>query len=228
VLVFPGVATSFCQAAHALAWRHCRLQDPEDDVGCRAGMSVFQEDNQMKLLGLVLVFACCSASAAKADWEYTKWGMTPQQVVSASKNLAKEGSDPHPDSDGNVTKLVAPYQDGKFSFEAQFGFDTADRLSSVTLVLNDKSTHMEMESMDDKPMDHKSMHMGMNADEGICHALDVSLNTAYGPPPYHGASHLYAIEKWQDPKNRNNVDYHALYQVGCYVQYSAIKPVGAH
>src|ERR1700722_43401 len=179
----------------------------------------------MRFLGIVLALACCGASAAKADWEYTKWGMTPQQVVSASKNLAKAGSDLHPDSDGNVTKLVAPFQSGKFSFEAQFGFDAADRLSSVTLVLNDKSTDMDMDSME---MDHKSMHMDMNTDQGICHDLDVSLNTAYGPPPYHGASHLYAIEKWQDQKNKNNVDYHALYQVGCYVQYSAIKSAGAH
>ena len=181
----------------------------------------------MKLVGIVLALACCGASAAKADWEYTRWGMTPQEVVSASKNLAKEGADLHADSDGNVTKLVAPYQSGKFSFEAQFGFDAADRLSSVTLVLNDKSTDMDMDSMD---MDDKSMHMHEHEhmDRGVCHDLDLSLNTTFGPPPYHGASHLYAIEKWQDQKNKNNVDYHALYQVGCYVQYSAIKSAGAH
>src|SRR6201996_8331319 len=179
----------------------------------------------MKLLGIVLALACGSASAAKADWEYTKWGMTPQQVISASKNLANAGSDLHPDSDGNVTKLVAPFQSGKLSFEAQFGFDASDKLSSVTLVLNDKSTDMDMEAME---MDDKSMHMHMDMDQGICHELDLSLNTTFGPPPYHGASHLYAIEKWQDQKNKNNVDYHALYGVGCYVQYSAIKPAGAH
>jgi hypothetical protein len=177
----------------------------------------------MKLLGIVLALACCGAHAAKADLKYTKWGMTPQEVVSASNNLAKEGADRHPDSDGNVTKLVAPYQSGKFSFEAQFGFDEADRLSSVTLVLNDKATDMDMDSMgvDDKAM-------GMNMDHGVCHDLAVRLNATYGPPPYRGASHLYAIEKWQDQKNKNNVDYHALYQVCCYVQYSAIKSAGAH
>jgi hypothetical protein len=191
----------------------------------------------MKLVGIGLALACCGASAAKADWEYTRWGMTPQEVVSASKNLAKEGTDLRPDSDGNVTKLVAPFQSGKFSFEAQFGFDAADRLSSVTLVLNDKSTDMDMDSMnmDDKSMSmgDKSMHvdhksMDMHTDQGICRDLDESLNAAHGPPPYHGASHLYAIEKWQDLKNKNNIDYHALYQVGCYVQYSAIKSAGAH
>src|SRR6201996_4310901 len=109
----------------------------------------------MKLLGIVLAFTCCGAGAAKADWEYTKWGMTPEQVVSASKNMAKEGSDLRPDSDGNVTKLVAPYQSGKFPFEAQFGFDAAGRLASVTLVLND-TAGMDMGA--DMKMDHGECH----------------------------------------------------------------------
>src|ERR1700742_1023069 len=131
----------------------------------------------MKLLGILFALVCCGSHAAKADWKYTKWGMTPQEVVSASNNLAKEGADLRPDSDGNVTKLVAPYQFGKFSFEAQFGFDRADRLSSVTLVLNDKSTDMEMHSMD---TNEKSTGTDTNMDHGVCHDLDVRLNATYG------------------------------------------------
>jgi hypothetical protein len=171
---------------------------------------------KMKFSGIVLALACCCASAAKADWKYTKWGMSPQQVVSASTNLAREGSDSRPDSDGNVSKLVAPYQSGKFIFEAQFGFDAADRLSSVTLVLNDKSA---------------SMHMGadMKMDQGECHDLQVSVNAEYGPPQGGGtADMLYSIETWQDQKNKNSVKYTVLYGTGCFVQYSAIKPAGAH
>ena len=167
-------------------------------------------------------FICSSAAKAaweytkKADWEYTKWGMTPQQVVSASKNLATEASDLRPDSDGNVTKLVAPYQSGKFSFEAQFGFDVTDRLASVTLVLSDKSAGMDMGAE-------------MNMEQGVCYDLLVSVNTAYGPPQGGGSAHMqYSIETWQDQKNKNNVTYTVLDGVGCYVQYSAIKPAGAH
>jgi hypothetical protein len=162
-------------------------------------------------------FICSSAAKAaweytkKADWEYTKWGMTPQQVVSASKNLATEASDLRPDSDGNVTKLVAPYQSGKFSFEAQFGFDVTDRLASVTLVLSDKSAGMDMGAE-------------MNMEQGVCYDLLVSVNTAYGPPQGGGSAHMqYSIETWQDQKNKNNVTYTVLDGVGCYVQYSAIK-----
>jgi hypothetical protein len=173
---------------------------------------------KMKLPGIVLALACCGASAAKADWKYTKWGMTPQQVVSASNNLAREGSDLRPDSDGNVSKLVAPYKNGIFPFEAQFGFDAADRLSSVTLVLNDRSASMDM----DMAADIK-MH------QGECHDLQVSVNAEYGPPQGGGtADMLYSTETWQDQKNKNNVKYTVLYGTGCFVQYSAIKPVGAH
>src|ERR1700733_15270360 len=151
----------------------------------------------MKLFGIALALVSCGASAAKADWEYTKWGMTPGQVVSAAKNLTRKSPDLHPDSDGNVTKLVAPYKSGKFSFEAQFGFDPADRLSSVTLVLNDKSAAMDM-----------GMDMGgdMNMNHDVCHELGVSVKTMYGPRQGGGAAHmLYSIETWRDQKNQNDI-----------------------
>src|SRR4051812_25864292 len=128
---------------------------------------------KMSLIGIALALACCGASAAKADWEYTKWGMTPQQVLRASKILVKESSDLHPDSDGNITRLVAPYQSGKFAFEAELGFDATDRLSSVTLVLNDKSAGMDMGA---------DMNMNMNMDHDVCSALLVSVKSAFGPP----------------------------------------------
>jgi len=174
----------------------------------------------MKLSGLVLALACYSASAAKADWEYTKWDMTPEQVASAAKNQTKASSDLQPDSDGNVTKLVAPYRSGEFFFEAQFGFNSADRLSSVTLVVKDKTAGMGM-----------GMDMGpdMNMDQGKCHDLLASVKTMYGRPQGGRSAHMqYIIETWQDRKNKNNVTYTVLNGVGCYVQYSAIKVAGAH
>jgi hypothetical protein len=172
----------------------------------------------MKLFVIALVLVSCGASAAKADWEYTKWGMTPQQVVSASRNLTRKSSDLRPDSDGNVTKLVAPYQSGKFSFEAQFGFDATDRLSSVTLVLNDKSAGMDM----DMGADMKNMV------KGVCHDLQLSVKSAYGSPQGGGAAHMqYSIETWQDQTNKNKLTYTVLDGVGCYVQYSALKSAAA-
>ena len=178
----------------------------------------------MKLFGIALAMVCCGASAAKADWEYTKWGMSPAQVASAAKNRTKKSSDLHPDSDGNVTKLVAPSQGGKFPMEAQFAFDAADRLSSVTLVLNDKSAGMAMDM--DAGMD---VGADMNMNHGVCHDLRVSVKAKYGKRQGGGAAHMqYSIETWQDQKSKNNVTYTVLDGAGCYVQYSAIKPAGAH
>ncbi len=205
--------------------------------------TAFREDGYMyiKLLGIVLAPCCCMPSgnpaefklfdeaslicvtpaiagsefAKKADWEYTKWGMTPQQVVSASNNLAIENSDLRPDSDGNVTKLVAAYQIGKFSFEAQFGFGPTDRLASVTLVLNDKSAGMDMDA-------------DMNTAHGACHDLQVSVNTANGAPQTSRSAHMqYGIETWQDQANTNKLTYTVLDGVGCYVQYSTLKLAAA-
>ena len=64
-------------------------------------------------------------------------------------------------------------------------------------------------------------------DLGACHDLDTAVNFAYGDPLYTGANHIYAIEKWLDEKSKNNVKYTALVEVGCYVQYSVIKPPAA-
>ena len=174
----------------------------------------------MKLFAIALALVSCGANAAKADWEYTKWGMTPGQVASAAKTLTRKSSDLRPDSDGNVTKLTAPYRSGKFSFEAQFGFDAADRLSSVTLVLKDKFAGMDMSMGAD---------MNMNMDQGGCRDLLASVKTMYGPPRAGRSAHMqYIIETWQDRKNKNTVTYTVLDRVGCYVQYGAIKPAGAH
>ena len=175
---------------------------------------------KMNLAGMVFVLATCSANFAHADWEYTNWGMTIQQVVSASNNLTTKGTDPRPDSDGNVTKLVAPYRSGRFLFQAEFGFDASDRLASVTLVINDSSASSDMDMGTD---DHADMR------QDLCRDLHVSVNNAYGPPQGGtNADMVYIIETWQDPKNKNNVKYTVLYGTGCFVQYSAIKSAGVH
>ena len=172
----------------------------------------------MKRLGIALALVCCGAGVAKADWQYTKWGMTPDQVAGAAKNRTKKSSDLHPDSDGNVTKLVAPFQSGKLPFEAQFGFNSADKLSSVTLVLNDPAAGVDM-----------AKDMDPNLNQEKCHDLLVTVKILYGPPQGGGSAHaLYTIETWRDQKNNNDVKYTVLDGVGCYVQYSAIKPSGAH
>jgi hypothetical protein len=71
--------------------------------------------------------------------------------------------------------------------------------------------------------------MNMNMDQGVCHDLQVSVKTTYGPPQGGGSAHMqYSIETWQDQNHKNNVTYTVLDGVGCYVQYSAVKSAGTH
>jgi hypothetical protein len=73
------------------------------------------------------------------------------------------------------------------------------------------------------------MNTDMNLNQKPCHDLRVSLGMSYGPRQGGGAAHaLYSIETWRDQKNKNDIKYTVLDGAGCYVQYSAIKPSGAH
>ncbi len=177
-------------------------------------------------LVVALTFACSGAGAARADWKYTSWGMTPEQVIRASDHRATAGTDLLPDSDGNISKLVAPYQEDSETFEAQFGFDAADKLASVTLVLKDKLASMETDMLSNMAAD---MAPDKSMARRSCADLQAKVIADYGPPQGGGiADMLYSIETWQDQNYKNNVNYTVLYGTGCFVQYSVIKPAGAH
>jgi hypothetical protein len=78
-----------------------------------------------------------AAPPAFADWQFTKWGMTPDQVAAASHGAAAS-VDPLTISNavnGDRTLLQMPYNAGTFDFVASFAFDNSDHLDRVHLVL---------------------------------------------------------------------------------------------
>ena len=81
------------------------------------------------------VVACLMPSAAFADWQFTRWNMTPNQVVAASKGTATPTTEQPMDLVGSEFKLTAPYSAGDFQFKAYFAFDSQNRLSLVMLDL---------------------------------------------------------------------------------------------
>ena len=79
-------------------------------------------------IAALLVFLGAGSSApAMADWEYTKWGMTPEQVASASKGAVKvlpsnqrkriEEAKMESGAEGTFT-------DGELRLHVAFSFDT--------------------------------------------------------------------------------------------------------
>jgi hypothetical protein len=46
----------------------------------------------LRAFALVVVAMVISVNGARADWQFTKWGMNPAQVAKASKNNAVPAS----------------------------------------------------------------------------------------------------------------------------------------
>lgn len=78
--------------------------------------------------------------AAHADWQYTRWGMTIDQVAAASNGSLRpctvkgcEG----PSGGEFEPKLFGPYTSGKFNFTAFSLFDKSGGLARIYLRLED-------------------------------------------------------------------------------------------
>ncbi len=85
-------------------------------------------------LGLLGVFA---TAPAHADWEYTKWGMTPEQVAQASQGKVKViPKAERAKNDDIETAAEGAYVDGPLRMQVAFLFD-ANKLVSVMYAVDD-------------------------------------------------------------------------------------------
>jgi hypothetical protein len=77
-----------------------------------------------------LAFAAPWASNCSADWQFTLWGMSPQQVVEASKGTVKETGS------SEAIKAKGIYSTDAIEFDAVFYFGESG-LSQVGLAASD-------------------------------------------------------------------------------------------
>jgi hypothetical protein len=143
-------------------------------------------------------------SPAKANWQYTEWGMTPAEVTAASDGLATANNDRSQDAGTRIAKLVAPYKAGRFHFDAFFNFEDPDGLVSISLVLKRPS-------------------------RDACSGVIATLSNTYGPPANKTEVEIGEVQKWFDEANRNGVVYLGMgseIQHYCLVQYMPLKSPG--
>lgn len=134
-----------------------------------------------------------SVASARADWQYTKWGMSPAEVVKASSGQAVANKNPSHDvvQDQDLAKLKAGYATGDFTFEAFFLFHQ-DKLSTVILELPDAAK---------------------------CRQLRDLLSSKYGRPGQEKKDAALMFASWRDTEGNNNI---RLVQIGsksCSVYY---------
>ena len=142
----------------------------------------------------VLLLVGYSAEAL-ADWQYTKWGMTLEEVIAASDGKARKFADAGQDTDTERLKAIAPYSTGDFAFEAGFNFSRKDgRLRSVRLKLV----------------------------EGDGLRLYAALVNRYGKPVSESKSSVMQHARWLDKANNNTVVWFVIGADYFTVQYSPL------
>lgn len=150
---------------------------------------------------LALALFLCAAGTAHADWQYTMWGMTHDQVVSASSGAAvpvdgKRGM--NVDKPDIEAKLSAPYQAGPFIFDAVFFFTkNGGTLDRVQLWPKNKAQ---------------------------CSQLQTELGTKYGKPIHAKADSLMRTAYWKDEATNNTVSFTVVGgYITCYVSYDPVN-----
>lgn len=135
-----------------------------------------------------LCLCLIASQPAVADWLYTMWDMTPEELVAESGGEAELVDPPKHLASGLVRAAESRHETGAFVFDVAFLFRTGEGpLARIVLHLVD-NTHAPQ--------------------------LYATLLSVYGEPDDHeindipeGESH---IAKWKDPANKNVVTYYGI------------------
>src|SRR5512133_1660788 len=89
-------------------------------------------------IGMMTFFWISSLNIARADWQYTKWQMSPTEVIRASGGKAVSNDERRSSKGPNRGLLKGNYASGQFQFKVVFYFnENTSLLSLVQLTLLD-------------------------------------------------------------------------------------------
>lgn len=142
----------------------------------------------------IVCAAVVLAAEARADWEYTRWGMTPDEVVAASRGAARLGAPPKGKTylPKLIGRALGTHQVDGARFDAYFHFDSANALAKVAL---ERTGGTE------------------------CGVLLNGLNDRFGPPIKSHRQSFAIIEQWRDSRGGNVVNYIEIGRLPCTITY---------
>lgn len=145
------------------------------------------------------------AAPACADWQYSRWGMTPDQVVAASKGAARLATDDEraqldgPRTGPRRTLAIGNHTAAGIPLSVRFVFD-GDRLVLVSAGVT-------------RPADAEPLRQ--------------ALLMQYGQPAFVSRVSVLTQLGWSDQKNGNKVEFiHTRTGDGSAVNYSPLSGSG--
>lgn len=154
---------------------------------------------RMSRTNLVLIIALGYASPGMSHWQYTRWGMSPEQVVAASVGKVNLSDGVAGDSTINGRlRAKGHYVSGDYSFSSRFIFN--DRgLSQIVLT----PTLMKQ-----------------------CVGIGTDLMARYGAPVEFTKlpMNIFSI-RWMDLAEENSIRFNGMSDGSCTVNYMPLNPV---
>jgi hypothetical protein len=170
-------------------------------VRCRHGARLQLGEKTMRgriyalLAGASLTLAGMTVPAA-ADWQYTRWGMSPEQVVAASNGAVRLGPPPQGKTYDKLTgRALGNHEADGATFHAFFHFDAANGLAKVALERNSGTA---------------------------CAALQGGLAAQYGQPVKSTRNNFATIDEWRDAVRGNVVRYVLVGDLPCTITYDRL------
>ena len=131
-------------------------------------------------IAMMTFFWISSLNTAKADWQYTKWQMSPTEVITASRGKAVSNDERGSNKGPNRGLLKGNYASGQFQFKVVFYFnEKTNLLSLVQLTL---------------------------LDPALGHSLEQSLVAKHGKPLETFTISPGRIIRWHDQANNNQIE----------------------
>jgi hypothetical protein len=132
----------------------------------------------MKLKAILAIALLVSASPAIGDWQYAKWGMTPDQLVAASNGKAELGNGSDGDGvENEQVGAVGTYESSEGPYRTVFYFRNG-RLNQIVMQLKGDDTQTR------------------------CRSVLTNLKSTYGEPDPTSSDY---ITNWKDRAGANIV-----------------------
>jgi hypothetical protein len=145
----------------------------------------------------IAALALFISTPAFAGWQWTQWGMTPDQVkAAAAPGTVGPYNDPKLDTPAAATRLVTNYYTKLYAFSVAMSFDRRSQgLSQVRLLLNE----------------------GGDRNHLMCAELYGEMQRVYGDPDRAASPRLSV---WRDAAHDNLITLDA--NQGCWLVYEPI------